>query len=54
MFGEKRLLETLNENPGAEPEELIWKVREAVDCFAGGAPQFDDITMLCFEYKRGL
>lgn len=54
MFGEKRLLETLNENPGAEPEELIRKVREAVDCFAGGAPQFDDITMLCFEYKRGL
>ncbi len=50
MFGEKRLVETLNQDAAAGPEELIRRVRGAVDSFAGGAPQFDDITMLCLEY----
>ena len=50
MFGEERLTETLNRNPDAEPEELIRRVHGAVDAFAGGAPQFDDITMLCLKY----
>ena len=50
MFGEKRLVSTLNEQTNAEPEELIRHVRDAVDRFADGAPQFDDITMLCFKY----
>jgi len=26
-------------------------VKTAVEAFAGGAEQFDDITMLCIEYK---
>ena len=26
-------------------------MREAVDRFADGAPQFDDITMLCLKYR---
>jgi len=49
-FGEERLAETLNRYPDAEPEALIRHVRGAVDLFAGGAEQFDDITMLCFRY----
>ena len=33
-------------------EELLPAVKEAIDDFVGDAPQFDDITMLFFEYKR--
>ena len=50
MFGEERLLEVLNRDPEAGPEELIRRVRDAVDRFAGSTEQFDDITMLCLEY----
>ena len=50
MFGAERLKATLNENPEEEPKRLIGRVHEAVDRFAGGAEQFDDITMLCFRY----
>ena len=51
FFGEARLTETLNRNPDAGPEELIRGVHEALDRFAEGAPQFDDITMLCLRYN---
>ena len=50
MFGEDRLLETLNRDAEAEPEELIHRIRQEVDRFAEGVPQFDDITMLSFKY----
>ena len=50
MFGEKRLIEALNRDPDAHPEELILRMQDAVDQFAGGAAQFDDITMLSFKY----
>ena len=47
MFGEERLVEALNQNVDASPEELVQIVQETVNGFAGDAPQFDDITMLC-------
>ena len=50
MFGEERLTAQLNRQPKAGPEELLPIVREAVDGFVQGAPQFDDLTMLCFRY----
>ena len=50
MFGAERLTEALNQNADAEPEELIRHVQEAVNQFAGDAPQFDDITMLCYRH----
>ena len=50
MFGEERLLSTLNRNADAGPEDLIRNVHEAVDLFADNTPQFDDITMLCLKY----
>ena len=53
MFGEERLAATLNKAPDAAPEEVIRRVHEQVDLFAGGAPQFDDITMLCMKYHGG-
>ncbi len=50
LFGSERMLEALNRDPGAEPEELLRNVREGIDAFVGDAPQFDDITMLGFRY----
>ncbi len=51
QFGTGRMLEALNASPDAPPEEMLKNVREAVNRFAGDAEQFDDLTMLCFEYK---
>ena len=51
MFGEKRMLESLNRDAEASPEELIRRVHEDVYRFADGTPQFDDITMLCLQYR---
>ena len=51
MFGTDRMLEALNRNADLCPKELLKTVRESVDSFVGGAEQFDDLTMLCLEYK---
>lgn len=51
MFGTERMLEALNRNTDRSPKELLTTVREAVDSFVGGAEQFDDLTMLCLDYK---
>lgn len=50
LFGTERMLAALNRQPDAEPKELDKNVREALKEFGGGAPQFDDITMLCLKY----
>lgn len=34
-----------------KPSELLPKIKADIDAFVGDAPQFDDITMLCLEYK---
>ncbi len=51
LFGEKRLLDSLNRDPNATPGELLPTVKKDIDAFVGEAPQFDDITMLGFIYK---
>ena len=50
LFGTKRLTDTLNQNAETDPEKLVRCVYDAVNRFAGSAPQFDDITMLCLKY----
>ena len=50
LFGNDRMLDALNENPDATPKELLETVRRRIDEFVGEAPQFDDITMLGFNY----
>lgn len=54
LFGTDRMLEALNKDPGAEPEELIGNVAKGIESFVKDAEQFDDITMLCFRYDGGL
>ncbi len=51
MFGIERMIAALNDSPESSPKEILESVRSAVDRFAGDAPQFDDLTMLCIEYK---
>ena len=50
LFGEERLLKTLNRDADAAPTELCRRMLKAVDDYAGDAPQFDDITMLSIKY----
>jgi len=50
LFGEDRLLETLNSRTFTDMKELCQFVRDSVDAFVGDAPQFDDITMLALRY----
>ncbi len=51
LYGEQRLLETLNANKDAAVEDLCHAVRKNVDAFVSDAPQFDDITMLAMKYN---
>ena len=51
MFGMDRLVDSLNGEPEASPEKILKNVRASVDKFVKDAEQFDDLTMLCLEYK---
>ena len=51
LFGTERMLEALNSNPNVEPEQILKNVRTYVDEFVKDAEQFDDLTMLCVEYR---
>jgi len=51
LFGTERMIAALNQDPGAAPEDILKNVRRAVDGFVEEAEQFDDLTMLCLEYK---
>ena len=51
LFGTDRMVEALNVDPTASPEQVMANVRHAVDDFVKEAEQFDDLTMLCIEYK---
>lgn len=52
LYGMERLGRILAGNAGLLPEKLLPVVKADIDAFVGGAPQFDDITMLCLEYKE--
>jgi len=51
LFGTQRMLEALNRKADASPQKILGEVKGAVDAFVGDAEQFDDLTMLCLEYK---
>jgi len=48
-FGEKRLIETVSSQRHRSAQEIIRRVEEEVMSFAGGQPQFDDITMMVLK-----
>ena len=51
LFGTDRMLEALNNSPESSCREIIDNVSKAIEDYVDGAEQFDDITMLCMEYK---
>ena len=51
LFGTERMLASLNRKPDASPRELLRTLRRDIDVFVGTSPQFDDITMLNFQFK---
>lgn len=51
LYGMNRLTAILGENSALPPDELLPFIKRDIDRFVGEAPQFDDITMLCLEYR---
>ena len=51
LFGTDRMIEALNKDPSASPLGTMKNVHQAVNDFVKSAEQFDDLTMLCIEYK---
>ena len=51
LYGMARLHDILNKEKNGTPYEILPAVKRDIDAFVGEAPQFDDITMLCLEYK---
>ena len=51
QYGTDRMIDALNIDSNAAPEQLLRNVRNDMNEFIEEAEQFDDITMLCFEYK---
>ena len=50
QFGTDRMTESLNRHKDLANEELLKEVKKDIDTFVDGADQFDDITMLVFDY----
>ena len=51
LLGTGRMIEALNKQPDASPEETLSNVMEGIDAFTAGTEQFDDITMMCLRYN---
>lgn len=53
QFDTGRMLEALNKGKWETPKDTIESVKQSLEDFVEDAEQFDDITMLCFEYRGG-
>ena len=51
MFGINRTVLALNRVADQDPEQILPAVEDSVWKFVGDAEQFDDMTMLCIEYR---
>ena len=53
FYGEDRILAFMNNHIKVDSKQLLSAVKTSIDEFVDGAPQFDDITMLSFDFKPG-
>ena len=51
LFGTSRMIDVLNKDPEASPEKILANITEGINDFVKDAEQFDDLTMLCLEYR---
>ena len=51
LYGTDRMIAALREGENGSPADVLAAVNRSVDAFVGTAPQFDDLTMLCVEYR---
>ncbi|MBQ2522035.1 MAG: SpoIIE family protein phosphatase [Bacteroidales bacterium] len=49
QFTKERMLEVLSRSAGLQPQALVETMHEAVVRFVDGAPQSDDLTLLCLK-----
>ena len=52
LFGRERAIQALDVYKDKSPKAIIEGVKSRVDEFVGQAPQFDDLTMLCLEFRN--
>lgn len=52
LYGEDRLRQYMNHNRATDSVALLHGLKAEIDQFVGDAPQFDDITMLIFDFKK--
>ena len=53
LFGPDRTLDSLNREPDASQLDLLTNLQNDINDFVGDAVQFDDITLLVFDYLGG-
>ena len=53
LFGADRMIDALNVDISATPDDTLSNVKRKVQVFVGDADQFDDLTMLCLRYNGG-
>ncbi|SKB71541.1 sigma-B regulation protein RsbU (phosphoserine phosphatase) [Lachnospiraceae bacterium] len=51
LYGTDRMITALNSDSDNEPKKVIQRVENDVRFFYGDAPQFDDMTMMCFKWR---
>ena len=51
-FGMERTVDALNRAADKSPEEILQTVNGAVEDFVSDAEQFDDLTMMCIEFRK--
>ena len=51
LYGEERLMACLKAHEAESVDRIIQAVKAGLAAHVQGSEQFDDITMLCLEYK---
>lgn len=52
LYGEERLSRFINQHVKDSAEDILPMLKADIDSFAGNIPQFDDITMLMFDFMK--